>query len=216
MTFKLKIENAKTLIRKQLDKYPNAGIALSWGKDSMVLFHLVFEVEPKALFFSIFSDTEFSETASLRSDVITRFNVRNYKEFSFKQSGKADNCCRKPKVALFKQIITDLKLECWFSGLRADENETRNGFKEVETKNGLIKVNPLLNFTEKDIYRYLAVFSVPINPLYLEYRSLSCSLCSAKEVDEKEGERIGRWKGLKDENGKSITECGLHSQNLKA
>lgn len=211
MTFKLKIENAKKLIRKQLDKYPNAGIALSWGKDSMVLFHLVFEVEPKAFFFSIFSDTEFSETASLRSDVIARYDVRHYREFSFKQSGKADDCCRKPKVALFKDIVLDSKLKCWFSGLRADEGTTRNGFKEVETKNKLVKVNPLLHFTEKDIWRYLAIYSLPVNPLYLEYRSLSCSKCSAKETDEKQSERAGRWAGTKNEGG----ECGIHTQPLK-
>ena len=102
--------------------------------------------------------------------------------------------------------------DAWLSGVRRTEGITRANFLPIEEKNGLTKINPILDFTEVDIWRYLALHQVPINPMYAKgYRSLSCSLCSSPEVDEKETEREGRWKGTPDARG----ECGIHTRPLR-
>ena len=132
----------------------------------------------------------------------------NYKEYNFTQfENEGENCCRKIKVNTFKVAVQNL--DCWFAAIRADEGATRKDIQPVENTDGLVKVNPLWNWTEKDVWRYIALNQIPVNPLYLEYRSLSCKFCSAKEEDENESERAGRWKGT------NIKECGIHTQSLK-
>ena len=207
MTFQGKITKAKELIREYTKKYPCYGVACSWGKDSMVLLDLflgeTYPEKPKV--FSVLSDTEFLTTLNLRDKILGKWQIE-YKEFIFKQSEEVDDCCRTAKVAKFQEGIKDI--DCWFSGLRQDEGVTRRGLDFVieHDRFNKVKVNPLLDFTEKDIWRYSAVYQVPVNALYSEYRSLSCSKCSFKEEDENESERAGRWKGTSNEGG----ECGIH------
>ena len=103
-------------------------------------------------------------------------------------------------------------LDAWISGLRRDEGETRVGFEYIETKGNLDKVNPILDFTELDVWRYLAIYNIPVNPLYEQgYRSLGCLKCSTPEEDETESERGGRWQGT-EKQGK---ECGIHQAILR-
>ena len=78
-------------------------------------------------------------------------------------------------------------------------------------KGGLVKINPILDFTELDVWRYLAINDIPAHPKYAEgYRSLGCEPCSHKEDDETEPERAGRWMGTSKCGG----ECGIHTQQL--
>ncbi|MEK7510274.1 MAG: phosphoadenosine phosphosulfate reductase family protein [Patescibacteria group bacterium] len=211
MTFLQKVQNAKDLIKEYVDAYPRHGVALSFGKDSMVLVHLMAQIEPKVLVFAVLSNTEFPETLALRDRVVKDWNL-HYQEYVFENDvtkGIGD-CCRAIKVEKFKEAVRDL--DCWFSGIRKDEGFTRVDFQQVENRDGLLKINPILDFTEKDIWRYTAVYGLPVNPLYGRgYRSLSCSRCSAMEQDENESERAGRWKGTICEGG----ECGIHTQSLR-
>ncbi len=212
MTFQEKIENAKEIIREYTSRYPKHAVALSFGKDSVVLVHLMRELNPNVPVFAVLSDTEFPETLELRDRILKEWNL-NYKEYVFKNDptkGRED-CCRPPKVEKFKEAVKDL--DCWFSGIRRDEGFTRVDFKTIEERDGLLKVNPILDFSEKDIWRYTAIHSLPVNPLYGKgYRSLSCRNCSAMEQDEYETERAGRWKGTSYEGG----ECGIHTQSLRS
>lgn len=211
VTFEKKIRNAEMLIEKYWSKYPRCAVATSFGKDSMVLMDIARDVVPDIHFFSVMSDTEFPQTLLLRDEVLKKWNIE-YEQYDYvndKPINPAD-CCRSKKVEKFKEAVRGL--DCWFSGIRNDEGASRGDFKEVEERDGLIKVNPILTFTEKDIWRYLAVYRVPTNTLYGDgYRSLSCLYCSEKEKDENESERAGRWKGTEFEG----LECGIHTQSLK-
>lgn len=210
-TFLKKVTEAKKLIKTYVNKYPRNGTAISFGKDSIVLAHLVRSVKPNALFFAVLADTEFPETLAFRDKVLKDWKL-NYKEYVYKnvRSRGLEECCRGVKVEKFKEAVGDL--DCWLSGIRRDEGLTRSNFNYIEKVDGLIKVNPILDFTEKDIWRYIAVNGLPVNPLYgMGYRSLSCKRCSAKESDEDESERAGRWKGTIYEG----RECGIHTQSLR-
>ncbi len=208
MNYLQKVDAARQLISESIRKYPKICLGSSFGKDSMVLMHLVLSVFPDIPVFALLSDTEFPETYEFIRTTVIDYHL-NYTEYLYKQR-QGEKCCGPPKVEMAKIALKNF--DAWFSGVRKTEGITRVNFQYIENKNGLVKINPILDFTEVDIWRYLALYQIPINPMYKKgYRSLSCSRCSSPEVDEKETEREGRWKGTPDHRG----ECGIHTHPLK-
>ncbi len=129
------------------------------------------------------------------------------------QTGKAiyainpDECCRLLKVEPTKVAVSGL--DAWITGLRNTEGRTREDYQEVENKGGLIKINPILTFTEAETWRYIATRGIEPHPWYGKgYRSLGCAPCSHPGG---ELERDGRWEGTSKCGG----ECGIHTQRLK-
>ncbi len=118
-----------------------------------------------------------------------------------------DECCRLLKVEPTKVAVSNL--DAWITGLRCTEGQTRTDYEEVEDKGGLIKVNPILNFTEAEVWRYIATRGIEPHPWYGKgYRSLGCEPCSGPGG---ELERDCRWK----DTSKCGGECGIHTQRLK-
>jgi len=118
-----------------------------------------------------------------------------------------DECCRLLKVEPTKVAVSGL--DAWITGLRCTEGQTRVDYQEIENKGGLIKVNPILTFTEAEIWRYIATRGIEPHPWYGKgYRSLGCAPCSHPGG---ELERDCRWKGTSKCGG----ECGIHTQRLK-
>ncbi len=118
-----------------------------------------------------------------------------------------DECCRLLKVEPTKVAVTGL--EAWITGLRNTEGRTREDYQEIENKGGLIKINPILTFTEAEVWRYIATRGIESHPWYGEgYRSLGCAPCSNPGG---ELERDGRWQ----DTSKCGGECGIHTQRLK-
>ena len=209
MTFNEKVLQARNLIEEWLHTQPNGAVALSFGKDSMVLLHLAMEVDPSIPVFAVLGNTEFDETLEFRDRILLAWRPE-YTEYLFENGDDPAECCRSVKVDKFKKAVSGLDM--WFSGIRRDEGWTRTDFQLVEELDGLIKVNPILNFTEKDVWRYTALYGIPVNPVYLKgYRSLSCVNCSVPEQSEEESERAGRWQGTEHEGG----ECGIHTRSLR-
>jgi phosphoadenosine phosphosulfate reductase len=103
-------------------------------------------------------------------------------------------------------------VNCWVTGLRCTEGRTRTDFREIEQRDpGLVKLNPILLWHEREIWQYLAIHRVPVNPLYAKgYRSLGCSPCT--RIANGANERAGRWVGTSKCGG----ECGIHTRPLKA
>lgn len=118
-----------------------------------------------------------------------------------------DECCRMLKVDPTKVAVADL--DAWITGLRSTEGRTRVDYQEVEEKGGLMKINPILTFTETDIWKYMATRNIEAHPWYkMDYRSLGCAPCSQPGG---ELERDGRWQ----DTSKCGGECGIHTQNLR-
>jgi phosphoadenosine phosphosulfate reductase len=122
-----------------------------------------------------------------------------------------DRCCDLLKVEPIKRAVEELDVKCWVTGLRCTEGRTRTDFKEVEERDkGLIKLNPILIWKEREVWQYLALYQVPVNPLYAEgYRSLGCAPCT--KITNDDNERSGRWIGTSKCGG----ECGIHTRPLK-
>ena len=118
-----------------------------------------------------------------------------------------DECCRLLKVDPTKVAVKDL--DAWITGLRCTEGRTRVDYQEVEEKDGLIKINPILTFTEAEIWRYMSTRGIEPHPWYgLGYRSLGCAPCSGPGGVL---ERDCRWQ----DTSKCGGECGIHTQALK-
>lgn len=118
-----------------------------------------------------------------------------------------DECCRLLKVEPTKVAVSSL--DAWICGLRNTEGRTRQDYQEIENKGGLIKLNPILTFSEADIWRYIATRGIEPHPWYGKgYRSLGCAPCTHPGG---ELERDGRWR----DTIKCGGECGIHTQRLK-
>jgi len=118
-------------------------------------------------------------------------------------------CCELNKVIPFQRALSDLDL--WITSMRRDSSWTRKETPilyqyECEPGNWLVKLNPIANWTRRDVYAYLKEHGIPRNPLYdLGYASIGCAPCT-RMVFPGEDERAGRWAGL------MKTECGIHEQ----
>lgn len=207
-TFKSKIRAAQKLIKEAIAKYPRIAVGCSFGKDSMVLLHLCRKIKKDIPVFSVLANTEFPETFKFKDKVVKNWKL-NYTEYVFEQpEGVGENCCATPKVDKTKEAVANL--DAWIAGIRRTEGITRANFQPIEEANGLTKINPLLDWTELDIWRYTAYKRIPVNPMYKKgFRSLGCKFCSSRERSENEVERAGRWRGLNKQ------ECGIHTQALK-
>jgi phosphoadenosine phosphosulfate reductase len=97
-------------------------------------------------------------------------------------------------------------LRAWTTAIRRDQSPARAtaGIVERDAKFGLIKINPLARWSERDVWNYVAEYDVPYNPLHdHNYPSIGCAPCTTP-VQIGEDPRAGRWRGtLK-------IECGLH------
>ncbi len=114
-----------------------------------------------------------------------------------------ENCCSSVKVGQLDRALAGK--QAWMSGLRRDEAPSRaNAPIVARDLRGLVKVNPIANWTNLDVDAYMAEHDIPYNPLLDQgYPSIGCWPCTSK-VAEGEDPRSGRWAG------KDKTECGLH------
>ena len=212
-----KVERAKRLLEWSFDKFGDkAVVANSLGKDSMVVWDLAVKVNPDVKGFIVTTVYKPHETINFMNDLVADYpNLKIYrsdKEVGDLYKTDPDKCCQILKVEPVRRAVEEMEVECWITGLRCTEGRTRTDFKEIEERDhGLIKLNPVLLFNEREVWQYLALNKVKVNPLYAEgYRSLGCAPCTMISTDD--NERAGRWL----DTSKCGGECGIHTQPLKA
>lgn len=217
LDFRQKVDRSLGLIREAWEEYGDRlAVANSLGKDSVAVWHLAKQVAPEIGGFIVTTRFKPAETVRFMHDT-----VAGYPELAVYSSDEAipdrlyetepDACCDILKVEPVRRAIDELRVECWVTGLRCTEGRTRTDFQEVEERDsGLIKLNPILIWYEREVWQYLALYGVPVNPLYGEgYRSLGCAPCT--RISQGADERAGRWLGTSKCGG----ECGIHTQPLK-
>jgi len=217
LNFAEKVERSLSLIA---EAYATFGdrlvVANSLGKDSCAVWHLAKRVSPDIRGFIVTTRFKPPETRQFMHEEVARYPelqvFSNDEPIPDKLYETApDRCCDILKVQPTRQAIEEMDVACWVTGLRCTEGRTRTDYQEVEERDkGLIKLNPILIWYEREIWQYLALHSVPVNPFYLKgYRSLGCGPCT--HITSSPDERAGRWIGTSKCGG----ECGIHTRPLK-
>ena len=217
LNFKEKVDRSLQLIREAYEKYGDGlVVANSLGKDSVVVWDLAKKVAPKIRGFIVTTRFKPKETVQLMNETVAKYpELKVYKndvEIPDKlYETDPDKCCDLLKVEPVKRAVEEMNVNCWVTGLRCTEGRTRTDFQEIEERDkGLIKLNPILIWKEREVWQYLAVYGVKVNSLYAEgYRSLGCAPCS--NITSDDNERAGRWIGTSKCGG----ECGIHTRPLK-
>ncbi|MFC1719267.1 phosphoadenylyl-sulfate reductase [Candidatus Poribacteria bacterium] len=217
LNFAEKVERSLHLIREAYEEYGDRlVVANSLGKDSSAVWDLAKRVSPDIRGFIVTTRFKPKETVQFMNEEVARCPelkvFRNDESIPEKlYETDPDMCCDMLKVQPTRQAIEEMNVGCWVTGLRCTEGRTRTDFQEIEERDeGLLKLNPILVWHEREVWEYLALNQVPVNPLYAKgYRSLGCEPCT--HISSDPDERAGRWIGTSKCGG----ECGIHTRPLK-
>jgi phosphoadenosine phosphosulfate reductase len=192
-------------------------MASGFGAEGMALIDIAARLNPTLRVFTIDTEFLFPETYQLIEKVEQRYGVtvervrpRLTPDDQADIYGPAlwtinpDRCCALRKVEPLKQKLAGLR--AWITAIRRDQTSVRASARKVERdqKFQLIKINPIADWTSKDVWNYLHAHDVPYNPLHdASYTSIGCTHCT-RAVRPGEDPRAGRWAGFQK------TECGLH------
>jgi phosphoadenosine phosphosulfate reductase len=193
-------------------------IASGFGAEGMVLIDIAAQVQPEFRIFTLDTEFLFPETYSLMERVEKRYGVRverlrshltpDHQERLYGPElwrRDPDACCKLRKVETLQKKLSQLR--AWVTSIRRDQTPARAGALKVEwdPKFHLVKINPLADWTNGRVWRYIHDHDIPYNPLHDRgYPSLGCTHCT-RSVQPGEDPRAGRWAGF------NKTECGLHT-----
>jgi phosphoadenosine phosphosulfate reductase len=177
-------------------------MACSFQKEESVLVHMTSQVAPDLRVFTIDTGVLFPETLATWKSFEDRFAV-NIEAIDATSSGASwtqSNCCGGAKVDALNRALEGH--EAWITGIRREQAPTRAQAPKLEHDGGrgIWKVNPLADWSEKDLWRYIHRHDLPYHPLHDQgYASIGCAPCTLPGSG-----REGRWAG------EDKTECGLH------
>lgn len=223
-TLKEKIAATIAVLQQAEREYPSVVFANSLGAEDMVLTDLIAKHAPGIKLFSLDTGRLPKETYDLIAEVGKHYAVplkvyfpdsKLTEEYVAKdgingfydsvESRKA--CCFARKVEPLRRALKGNG--AWITGLRRDQAVTR-GTLEVssfDADNGLQKINPLLDWSNNDVWTYIREHNVPYNKLHDQfYPSIGCAPCT-RSISAGEDIRAGRWWWENPET----KECGLHA-----
>ena len=195
------------------------GVAISsaFGAEGMVLIDIASRVRQNFRLFTLDTEFLFPETYNLMDRVEEKYGVTiervyplNSPEEQEREHGPAlwqrnpDSCCNLRKVQPLQRKLGEL--QAWVTSIRRDQTTARAGAGKIEwdQRFGLVKINPIADWSSKQVWHYIREHDVPYNELHeRNYPSIGCTHCT-RAVRPGEDPRAGRWAGL------AKTECGLH------
>jgi phosphoadenosine phosphosulfate reductase len=206
--------SAEELLAYMVERFhPRLYVACSFQKEASVILHMLLQIEPEARFFTLDTGVLFPETYETWGEIERRYGVTidGFSGISLgrqaAQHGDAlwqrdpDKCCDLRKVRPMREALAGV--DAWIAGLRRDQSPERAATPKFQwdTKHGLWKANPIADWTERDVWRYINEHDIPYHPLHDQgYASVGCTHCTSPG----EG-REGRWAGT------DKIECGLHA-----
>ena len=201
----------------------NIGLASSLSIEDQVLTAMICGLEKQANIFTLDTGRLFPETYSLIERTNMTYGIKiqlffpDYRELEktvnengvnlfYESIEKRRLCCHIRKMEPLKRAFSGLKV--WICGLRHEQSITRTGSQLVEwdENSQLLKLNPLIDWTEEQVWEYIRKHGVPYNKLHdQDFPSIGCQPCT-RAVKPGEDIRAGRW-WWEDPTHK---ECGLH------
>ena len=222
-TLQHKIEATVAVLRHAADEFYPVTFANSLGAEDMVLTDLIAKHQPDIEMFSLDTKRLPQETYDLMKTVRAQYSVPL--QVYFPVSGLVDDyvethgedgfydsvesrkaCCFVRKVEPLKRALAGKK--AWITGMRHEQAVTRGSLEvsSFDASQGLQKFNPLLEWTNEEVWEYIKTNNVPFNALHEKlYPSIGCAPCT-RAIKAGEDIRAGRW-WWEDPLSK---ECGLH------
>ena len=197
---------------------PNLAASSSFQTQSVPLLHMISQIRPEMRILFLDTQYHFWDTLLFREQLQREFNLNVVDLYAGKSwwpflrrfgrtlvSEDPDLCCFIRKVQPMQKGVEGL--DAWITGIRRDQTPQRAKARILELQpDGLLKINPMLNWTREDVAAYISEHQLPQHPMTeLGYLSIGCMHCT-KKVEPGKDERSGRWAG----RGK--TECGLHTK----
>lgn len=196
----LKVKRAKKVILEPLAKARDPFTTFTGGKDSLVLLHLLRTVGNGRMpvgVLHIDTTVDFPEVYAFIDKMSKLWNfvyIREKNSEALQRISIASNrceCCTELKVKTLAMAIAKHKIDYLFVAIRADEQEARKQETYFVDRGNHVRVHPMLDFTESDVWIYIKSYNLPYCSLYDQgYRSLGCVPCTRPAVDA--SERSGR------------------------
>jgi phosphoadenosine phosphosulfate reductase len=201
---------------------PRAAIGTSFQGAGLVMMHLAQQNGIQFPAFTLDTGLLFPETLALkkRLEDFFGFAIESlHPDLTVEQQEEAqgpelwkrepDLCCTIRKVLPLQSKLADL--DCWLTGLRREQSDTRAGIGIIElyaldqsANRDIVKLNPMAQWSRDDVWQYIRDHKIPYNPLHdAGYRSIGCQPCTRKANGD--NERAGRWTGF------NKVECGIHT-----
>jgi phosphoadenosine phosphosulfate reductase len=224
LNLKFQEVKAEEVLEYFLDKYQGRiALASSLSIEDQVLTDMILKIDKSAAIFTIDTGRLPYETYKLIENTNSFYDYKL--EIYFPQHATVQEMVKAKGINLFYESVENRKLCCynrkveplkralsgldaWICGLRKEQSVTRQNLDLVESDeaNNLLKINPLINWSEEDVWNYIKENDVPYNKLYNQgYSSIGCAPCS-RAVKNGEDIRSGRWWWENPET----KECGLH------
>jgi len=217
---RLSAASPEEVLRWAVDWYhPRLLMATAFGAEGCCLIHMIAAIQPGVRVLNIDTGYQFAETLELRERIKARYGIEveyirpelTVAEYEAEHGGplyelRPDQCCHDRKVLPLRRAVERINPLAWISAIRKDQTAERGQASVIQwdPKFDMVKVNPLLGWTKKDIWAFVMKHEVPYNPLHdRNYPSIGCWPCT-RAIQAGEDDRAGRW------SGKVKKECGLH------
>jgi len=220
-------QSPEAVIQYFLSEYSGKiALSSSLGIEDQVLTDMIVKADKSTRIFTLDTGRLFPETYSLIDKTNIKYDIHlevlfpDYMEVEkmvkeeginlfYKGIDQRKACCRVRKLDPLKRAFQGL--EVWICGLRKEQSITRQAVQLIEwdENNGLIKLNPLIHFTEDQVWDYIKKNHVPYNKLHDQgFPSIGCQPCT-RAVQPGEDIRAGRWWWENPDQ----KECGLHKRS---
>jgi phosphoadenosine phosphosulfate reductase len=199
--------------------HPKLLMATAFGAEGCCIIDMLSRIEPTVTLINLDTGYQFPETLAVRDRLFEKYGMAvelikpttTVSEYEKGHGGPLhqthpNQCCHDRKVLPLKAAMERHAPLAWVSAIRKDQTAERGAAAVIQRdkKFGIIKVNPLLNWTKKEVWKHIWDHGVPYNELHDRgYPSVGCWPCT-RAVAEGEDERSGRWAGT------AKKECGLH------
>ena len=187
----------------------------SFGSESVVLLHLLSEIDPHVPVLFLDTGRLFPETLAYRTEVVERLGLTDVRTITPDEERLAtldpikalwmtnpDLCCRIRKTEPLARAVKGF--DAWFTGRKRFQTAGRATIRLFEAEGERIKINPLADWSAAELMAYADEHDLPPHPLVAKgYPSIGCVPCTDRVLPG-EDQRAGRWRGT----GK--IECGIH------
>ena len=199
--------------------HPKLLMATAFGAEGCCIIEMLSRIEPTVTLINLDTGYQFPETLVVRDQLKAKYGMdvelvkptTTVSEYEKAHGGPLhqhdpNQCCHDRKVLPLRAALDRYAPLAWVSAIRKDQTTDRGAAAVVQRdkKFGIIKVNPLLHWTKKEVWGHIVKHEVPYNELHDRgYPSIGCWPCT-RAVAAGEDERSGRWAG------QAKKECGLH------